>query len=280
MATILVTGSSGTIGRRLVPILATNHRVVQLTRHEVTDGGRSVRGAFHSFEDLRKLDSLQIEVAVHLAAVGGGVTKEMALDVKRPGNATTSPLLIDGGCRKFVIASSIAAVGCLDPGFVPFELPIPDRHPCLATDAYGLSKALLEQLTEYFYRTRPELGFINLRLGAVEDESTWAPGAHGEQRTLKLPFLELGRVALGDVLRCVQAAVDAPHLAGVRTFNVVAPRASSLMPATVALRATVQFQLGGFDLLWFERPGHEYDPIYRIDAIKGAIDFTPDITLR
>ena len=280
MATILVTGSSGTIGRRLVPLLEAGHQVVQLTRHDVAPGGTSVRGAFHSFEDLRQLDSIHVDVAVHLAAVGGDSPEESALDVNFMGTRRLLRYLIDAGCRKFVIASSIAAVGCLDPDFVPMELPIPDRHPCLATDAYGLSKALMEQLTEYFHRGRTELDFINLRLGAVEDESAQTADPAGGQRTLELPFLELGRVALGDVVRCMQSAVETRHELGVRTFNVVAPQATSGLPVGEVLRATGKFRLGQFDLRPFERPGHEFDPIYRIEAIRDAVGFAPEVTLR
>ena len=134
-----------------------------------------VRGEFHSFEDLRQLDGFAIECVVHLAAATGGSTEEDALNTNVVGSRRLLRYALDRGCRKFVMASSIAAVGCLDANFVPLAVPIPDDHPCLATDAYGLSKALMEEITRYFQRVVPDSDFINLRLSVVDDPAASPP---------------------------------------------------------------------------------------------------------
>src|SRR5690242_11392980 len=126
MPTVLVTGTGGRIGSRLVPALEGNRAVVRLTTRDAPVTALTVRGSFGSPEDLRQLDGRSIDVAVHLAAVGGDASEESALDVNVVATRRLLRYLVDRGCTKFVVTSSIAAPGCLDPGFVPLEVPIPD----------------------------------------------------------------------------------------------------------------------------------------------------------
>jgi nucleoside-diphosphate-sugar epimerase len=280
MATVLVTGTGGRIGRRLASALERDHHVVRLTTGEATGNGVTVRGSFGSSDDLCRLDGMRIDVAVHLAAVGGEASEEAALDVNVVRTRRLLRYLVDKGCTKFVMTSSIAAPGCLDPAFLPLELPIPDDHPCLARDAYGLSKALMEAVIHYFHRVVPATDFTVLRLGAVEDEATWTAADLGSQEDLELPFLELAHVALGDAVRGHRAAVEAPYRPGVRILNLVAPEATSVRPVSETLRSTPRVRDSGLDMSGFERPGHEFDPIYRIQAIRDALGFVPEVSLR
>ena len=147
---ILVTGASGFIGQRLVKRLSANNSVVCLSRAKLAAEAVVVKGAFDRFEDLRKLDEFSFDAAVHLAAVTGGCSEEDGLSVNVLGTRRLYRYLLDRGCRQFITASSIAAVGSLHEDFYPLELPMPDQHPCLALDAYGFSKSLVEELSLYF----------------------------------------------------------------------------------------------------------------------------------
>jgi UDP-glucose 4-epimerase len=280
MATVLVTGAGGTIGRRLAPALEMGHEVIRLTTRDGGGPGVTVRGSFGSEADLTQLDRYRLDVAVHLAAVGGDASEEAALEVNLVATRRLLRYLVDRGCRRFVVTSSIAAAGCLDPAFVPLQVPIPDDHPCLARDPYGLSKALMEELIRYVHRVAPETDFTVVRLGAVQDEASWSPGDRLVPDGLDLPFLELGHVALGDAIRGLRAAVDAPHRPGVRILNLVAPEATCARPVAEVLRGSARVRASRLDLSWFERPGHERDPVYRIDAIRDALGFVPSVSLR
>ncbi|MCY9697991.1 hypothetical protein M5X19_34815, partial [Paenibacillus alginolyticus] len=123
-------------------------------------------------------------------------------------------------------ASSIAAVGGLDDDFIPLSLPIQADHPCLAADAYGLSKALVEELTRYFHRVHPDTDFINLRFGAVANED-WVPPLVEKDKRMSVPFIVLGHVYESDVVEGIIRVVDAPIKSGVRNFNLI----SSTIPA-------------------------------------------------
>src|SRR6187549_1971394 len=103
MQTIRITGASGFIGSHLVRRLVNEHTVICLQRRRVTGEGRSfvVRGEFHSFEDLRKLDGYSFDIVVHLAAVVGGCSEEDGLEINVAGTRRLMRYLIDRGTRRF-----------------------------------------------------------------------------------------------------------------------------------------------------------------------------------
>ncbi|WP_042162054.1 NAD-dependent epimerase/dehydratase family protein [Paenibacillus gorillae] len=195
---ILITGATGFIGQRLIERLGETHDITVMSRSTVNDIERShirqIQGSFDQPETLQKLDGKTIDAVIHLAAVTGGSNEEDAFAVNVAGMRRLYRCLLDRGCRKFITASSIAAAGVLDPSFVPVELPIPDDHPCLATDAYGLSKAMAEEVTRYFHRAKPDTDFINIRLGAVVPDEDFEPPIINTATELSVPYVELGRV--------------------------------------------------------------------------------------
>ena len=79
---VLITGTSGFIGRALAGSLAGVHDVVCLSRRETeAEGVTAIRGDFTSATDLAQLDSHGIDVLIHLAAVTGHGTEEEQLRV-------------------------------------------------------------------------------------------------------------------------------------------------------------------------------------------------------
>jgi UDP-glucose 4-epimerase len=268
----LVTGASGRIGGAFARQLSEKRPVVCLSRKK-TDGdvttAAAVQGEFHSFEDLRQLDPFDISCVVHLAAVTGGCSEEDGLDINVLGTRRLLRYALDRGCRKFVLASSIAAAGCLSDAFLPLQLPIPDEHPCLAYDAYGLSKAMMEELTRYFHRAVPDSDFINLRIGLVERAD--APHLFRVGDPLGWPFVNLARITLGDLLKALDCAVAAPPRPGVRVINVVTQQANCGDPVPAVLRACLGERAEELDLSWYERPGHAYDALYATDKLQGLL---------
>jgi UDP-glucose 4-epimerase len=149
-----------------------------------------------------------------LAEVTGGCSEEDGLAVNVQGTRRLYRYLLDHGCRKFITASSIAAVGSLDNNFVPLQLPIPDDHDCLATDAYGWSKAMLEDLTRYLHRQSPDADFVNLRFGAVVPDS-WSPAYVDTSTQVNIPFILLARVYVSDIIEGISRLIEAPTKPGV-----------------------------------------------------------------
>jgi nucleoside-diphosphate-sugar epimerase len=275
----LITGASGFIGNALARELATERQVVCLSRKKPEGDLDFVRGEFHSFEDLRQLDHFNIQCVVHLAAVTGGCSEEDGLAVNVLGTRRLLRYALDRGCRKFVMATSIAAIGCLSPNFLPQQMPIPDDHPCLAEDAYGLSKAMMEDLTRYFHRLIPGSDFINLRFGAV-DASDAPPRLYSTASAPHMPFVELAHVGLNDVLRALKLAVSASAHPGVRVFNVIGPDINSRDSVPALLRTALGARSEQLDLSWYDRPGHEHDALYTRDKITTALGFSPEQPMR
>lgn len=277
MSTILITGASGFIGKALATALAPHHHIICMSRRPPGLAELPfVRGDFGSFEDLRQLDRYQIDVVIHLAAVTGGCFERDGILVNVEGTRGLMRYLMDRGCQKFVMASSIAAVGFQNIKFRPVQLPIPDEHPCLDRDGYGLSKYLMEEVTRYYQRQAETLDVINLRLSSVRADEN--PGQVNGVRPLG-PWA-LGSITimvLADAVRAFTLAAEAPYKPGVRILNATAARAWAAAPTAAILR---HWWGEGVELSYFEQPGHEYASAYDVSAIQRELGFTATATLQ
>ena len=277
MSTILITGASGFIGKALAAALAPQHQVIAMSRRapglpEIP----FIRGDFGSFEDLRQLDQHSIDVVIHLAAVTGGCLERDGILVNVEGTRCLMRYLMDRGCKKFVMASSIAAVGFQNVKFRPVQLPIPDEHPCLDRDGYGLSKYLMEEVTRYYQRQDETLDVINLRLSSVRPDEN--PGQPAGVRPLGQWALGgITVMVLADAVRTFTLAAEAPHKPGVRILNATAANAWASAPTTTILR---NWWGSAVDLSYFEQPGHEYASAYDVSAIERELGFTATATLQ
>lgn len=282
MSRILITGASGFIGSALARTLSLSHvqEPICLSRQPTDQLGTiSVRGDFSVPDELQKLDRFgKIDILIHLAAVTGGGTEEECLRVNVLGTHHLLRYLMDRGCRKFVLASSIAAVGMQSVDFRPLQLPMPDEHPCLDRDGYGFSKYMMEEVTRYLARQNSELDFINLRLASIApDDRQLTPQHPGPT-----PVWGMGRISimfLSDTVRCLIAAAEAHHRPGVRILNAVGAQACTAVPVPELLRSWYGRDADELDLSHYERAGHERDPVYDITRIREELDFEPQLPI-
>ena len=274
MSRILLTGASGLIGGALVKALAGTHEVVCIGRRQPGADVPFVRGLFTSFEDLRGLDTYDFDVLVHLAAVTGGAREREGMLVNVEGTRCLMRYLIDRGCGKFVMVSSVAAIGIHQPRCGPLSLPISDDHPCLARGAYGWSKHMMEQVTHFYARLHEEIDVINLRPATVvPDDHRRAPCAAGP-----IPAWTLGTITvlfLSDCVRALRLAIDAPLQPGLRTLNATAAHANVADTLPDVIRAW--YPDTEYDLSWYERPGHERDSAFDIRRIEAELGFVPQL---
>jgi UDP-glucose 4-epimerase len=273
MSTILITGASGFIGTALAQAMSATHDIVCISRNKPEEvDAPFVRGKFHAFEDLQQLNAYDVQAVIHLAAVTGGCLESDCVRINVEGTRRMMRYLIDRGCRKFVMASSIAAVGFQSPHFRPLQVPIPDEHPCLDRDGYGLSKYLMEEITKYYQRQVPQIDVINLRLSSVSPDEQMPP----LRRVGPLGEWALGgitQMARSDAVRAFTLAAEAPYQPGVRIMNAASPKAWVAEPVGDILR---RWWGDDVDLSYFEQPGHAYDAVYDVRRIKAELGFVAE----
>ncbi|MBM3264551.1 MAG: NAD(P)-dependent oxidoreductase [candidate division Zixibacteria bacterium] len=276
MQHILVTGTSGFIGRQLAESPSSTYRIIAVSRRPTPVAGvASIEGDFTDPATLRRLDDHPLDAIVHLAAVTGGCDEADGLRVNVLGTHGLLRYALSRGCRKFVLASSIAAVGFQSVKFRPLRVPIPDEHPCLDRDGYGFSKYMMEEVTRYLARQYDDADFINIRLASIApDDATPVPKKAGPLTEWSLG--ELSVMFARDAVRCFTLAVESRQKPGVRILNAVGNPACTADPIPDLLRAWYGPDNGGLDLSHYERPGHGFDPIYDISSIKRELSFVPE----
>ena len=176
---VLVTGGTGTVGRLTVERLVRDGHAVRVIG---LDEGAEIRGAAYARCDINDYAALKeqmrgIEGVVHLAAIPhpGGGPAERIFAVNCGGTFNVYQAAAEAGVKRVVSASSINALG-FNFGVEPFELsyfPIDEEHPTCTTDAYSLSKGILEDTAAYFWR-REGISGVCLRLPFVSDPENQA----------------------------------------------------------------------------------------------------------
>ena len=274
MSTILITGASGFVGQALAKSMSQNHEVVCMSRKDPGLGLTWVRGDFASFEDLKQLDKYDIDVVVHLAAVTGGCLERDGMLVNVEGTRCLMRYLIDRGCKKFVLASSIAAMGIQSPTIKPLQLPIPDEHPCLDLDGYGFSKYMMEELTRYYCRQNADIDVINLRLSSVCSDEDPAP-VKGASPLGEWSMGAMTIMVRSDAVRAFTLAAESKHKAGVRVMNATGPRIWSSSPTAEVLRGWWGDEV---DVSYYEQAGNEFASLYDVSRIKEELGFEAKVS--
>ena len=154
--------------------------------------------------------------------------------------------LIDRGCRKFVMASSIAAVGCQSVRFRPEVLPIPDEHPCYDLYGYGFSKFIMEEITKYHWRQNPEIDVVNIRLCSVMRDEVRRRKPEGVRPILEWTVGNVTCMLLSDAIRAFSLAALGPVKPGVRILNTAAERIWATVPTAEFPRELVGRRFGSF----------------------------------
>ena len=281
MKTYLVTGASGFIGSRLIKELSdSGAEVIAFTRKDIdVPNIKQIFGDFSSLEDLKQLVDYKIDTVIHLAGVTGDALEDDAMMVNVAGTSRFLRFMIDSGVKKFVTASSIAAVGCLTADFMPRSLPIKDDHPCDSANVYGLSKFFVEEISRYFSRLHQDVDFTLFRIGVVLAETAVVAD---EDRISKMwrPFCTLGCISVTDVVDAFQKAVQRRVESGVHIMNLVADKSYSTIPTIDALKLALGERADDLDLSFYKKPGNEHAGLYDLSTINNFIEFEVSIDLQ
>jgi UDP-glucose 4-epimerase len=279
--TYLVTGASGFIGSRLANQLSdSGAKVIAFTRKDIDNPSiKQIFGDYANLDDLAQLKDLEIDVVIHLAGVTGDALEDDAMMVNVAGTSRFLRFMIDLGVKKFVTASSIAAVGCLTADFMPRSLPIKDDHPCDSANVYGLSKFFVEEISKYFSRLHQDVDFTLFRIGVVLAETAVAAD---EDRISKMwrPFCTLGCISVTDVVDAFQKVVQRSVESGVHIMNLVADKSYSTIPTIDALKLALGERADDLDLSFYKKSGNEHAGLYDLSAIRKFIEFEVSIDLQ
>jgi len=270
--TILLTGGTGFVGSRFIEKFKDDYEIVCITRGGSSGGAQSFKGYFGSFEDLRQLDNIKMDAVVHLAAVTGGCLERDGIIVNCEGTRCLMRYAAEHGCRRFVLASSIAIVGSENKDFVPTQLPMTEDEPCVDKHGYGFSKHLMEEVSHYHSRQFPENIIFNLRLGGLKPS-----GADITPREPGPPsnwwFTTLGQLSVHDAIDAIRLSLDSGLGPGVHTYWIAPPKAPTLTPVHELVEQA--FGPDAVDLSHYKQPGHELDPIYSIEKARRELGWEP-----
>jgi len=271
MQTVLITGASGYIGRRLVGrLMLVGYQVIALSRKRINVPGITmVEGSFTDTETVSALSRFKIDSVIHLGGVTGEANEKDAMQVNVVGSSLLFRNLIDQGIKKFIVASSIASVGCLTPEFIPRNLPIPDDHPCDSANIYGVSKYFIEELCTYHSRLDSLLDFTLFRIGAVLDDEI-QPSTELQIGEMTIPFCTLGTVSISEVVDAFALALTNSLGSGIRIMNLVSERIHSAIPTIEALQLCLGARFHELDVDYYRIAGKEFDSIYDTSLFKSV----------
>ena len=168
---VLVTGSSGRVGRAVVnDLLAREFDVVRADRVRSADDrhGRKVRFIETDLSDVGQVAGAMegCDAVVHLGAIPNPYDHPDEVVFINNVGATFATLQAARllGVKKAVIASSLSALGTAyaPVPFAPPYAPVDEDSPMLNHDVYGLSKEVDERTAEMFHR-RTGMQVIALR---------------------------------------------------------------------------------------------------------------------
>ncbi|MFO1412430.1 MAG: NAD(P)-dependent oxidoreductase [Burkholderiales bacterium] len=169
MTRILVTGSAGRVGRRVVAMLrergdlVTGLDLAPLGRDD--PGYREVTGSFADPAAVARAME-EVGAVLHLGAFMSWLPADAARVYEA--NATGTFVVLQAAAaakvRRFVLAST----GEVYPENRPRFLPLTEEHPREPLSVYGLSKLVAEEMTEFFARTQG-LEYTILRFAHTQD---------------------------------------------------------------------------------------------------------------
>ncbi|KAA0077311.1 UDP-glucose 4-epimerase GalE [Paraburkholderia sp. T12-10] len=250
--TILVTGGAGFVGSHtVVELMAKGYEVVIVdnlvnSKREAVRRIEQIVGREVPFYDIdvrdeaalaKVFDAHPISAAIHFAAlkaVGESVAKPIAY---YRNNLDSLLVLLDAmrerDIKKFIFSSSATVYG------VPERSPIDESFPLSATNPYGQSKVIAEQILRDVERADPSWRIATLRyfnpVGAHES------GLIGEDPTgvpnNLMPYVAQVAVGKLDKLRVFGGDYDTPDGTGVRDYIHVVDLARGHIAALDALDA-------------------------------------------
>lgn len=189
MSRIVVTGGAGRLGRSLVAGLAEHgHEVISFDREvseapQLADAQQQAIDLTDADATLSALQDAGADAVIHLAAIA--VPFSAPEDVILRTNAALAMSVLGGAVRagigRVIAASSPTVLGYGAPGWLPDRFPLDEQTTAKPSNAYALSKLLIEQTIAMLQRQRDDTRFAAFRPCYVIAPEEWegAPTQQG-----------------------------------------------------------------------------------------------------
>ncbi|OLP55575.1 epimerase [Rhizobium rhizosphaerae] len=223
MSHILVTGSSGLLGRHVAQALcAAGHAVLGLDVAPPPAGAawHHVTGEAGELAVVAELAKGSAAL-VHIAAIPRP-TGRAAVDVFRANMAATYAAVEAArlsGTPRFVYASSFSVLGYpfFEAPLVPPYLPVDEGHPIGAQDVYATTKWLGEELVEAMVR-RGAFSAFSLRMPWIQTPETFSAAVGPRRRQAEAARDLWAYLDARDAAAAFVAAVERPVQGHLRLF--------------------------------------------------------------
>jgi len=284
---VVVTGSSGRLGRTLCTSLAASgHAVVGVDRVPAGLDGVDEREVDLLDERAaqRLLDELRPGAVVHLAgiAVPFSAPEREILVTNTALAHTVLAAAARAGVGRVLAASSPTLIGYSAPGWRASSVPLDETHPVEPANAYALSKLVIEETVRMFSRTSPgAFGFFRPCYVISPEEWAGAPTQQGHTLVERLADPALAAVSLFNYLDARDAAafVDAWLAAPAESvdgegFFVGAADSLAVRPVAELWREYAPGLGERADALTGTRP------VFAIDKAAALVGWRPERTWR
>lgn len=284
---VVVTGSSGRLGRTLSTGLAVfGHTVVGADRTPMGLPGIEEREIDlldeHAAEEL--VDDVRPDALVHLAGIAVPFSAPESQILLT--NATLAHSVLAAAARaevaRVLVASSPTVIGYGAPEWRASAVPIDETHPREPSNAYGLSKLLIEEMVRMFSRTTEgAYGFFRPCYVVTPEEWAGAPTQQDHTMRERLDDPALASVSLFNYLdaRDASAFADAwlaapPEVVDGEGFFVGAADALARRPVAELWRELVPGLGPGADRLTGARP------VFSIEKAAARLGWRPERSWR
>lgn len=209
---VIVTGSSGRLGRSVGAVLAASgHSVIGVDRAPAGLDGVDERtlDLLDAAATERLLTEVRADAVVHLAgiAVPFSAPERDILVTNTTLAHTVFAAAAGAGVGRVLAASSPTVIGYGAPGWHAASVPIDEAHPVAPANAYALSKAIIEEAVRMFSRTAPgAYGFFRPCYVISPEEWAGAPTQQGHTVAERLADPALAAVSLFNYLDARDAA--------------------------------------------------------------------------
>jgi UDP-glucose 4-epimerase len=279
---VAITGGNGQLGRYVVDAFEPDHEVTVVDRVDL--GNRQPIGPV----DLLDLEKVKLALAgqqavVHLGGLDAAVdaTPEQFFHTNTIATWNVMHAGCEVGVSRFSLCSSTSAYGFSLAGqrSAPDYLPIDESHRLRASDPYGLSKRVLEEIGSGFSeRENVSVSFLRPcyvafdpllpRLVCCKNDEPEPDGGEWKEALPPLRWV----VAPEDVAQCFRLAIE--NVEGLEVFNVCADDTFSSTPTRTRVQAVFGVSIPERQPAWFD--GNPFASLLDNSKAKRLLGWQPN----